>query len=765
VNAGPDLTFCANNANVVLDGTLNGDASQVQWTTSGTGSFLPNANALDPTYVPSAVDTAIGNLTLTLAAMNSCNSAIDAMTLTLTPAPHVDAGPDQTYCDQIAQFTLSGSITGITNVGQWTTTGTGTIANPGALNTTYTASAADIAAGHIDFTLTSLNNGTCNPVSDGMTIWLTNGIVADAGPDQSVCMLSTDAQLMGTILNGSPTGVWTTNGSGSFSPAPDVLNAQYNFTANDIALGSVVLTLTSTNNGTCIAAQDQMTLTFGNSSFAYAGADLEVCANDPIAFLGGNFSGGALGCQWATSGSGFFSNTTDPAATYTLSAADIAAGLVQLTLTTITDGTCTPASDVMTITIHALPTINAGADQIVCTSAPVQLFANVANAPGCAWVTSGTGTFLDANALVTLYYPSAADSLAGSVTLTATTTGMAPCGAMSDAVVIHFGGGLSASAGPDAIACSTSPNIPLSATVTGTTTGVWSTSGTGTFTPSATALSATYVPGPADFVIGTIHLVMATTNNQGCPAGTDTLTVTYHMPPAVDAGASVLLCNGLQDVQLNAVVQHQASMQWFTTGSGTFSADDIPNAIYSPSANDSIVGGVYLILSAYGTAPCSNASDSLFVGIGPTRIANAGTDQHECANGLPIQLTGNVTGVSGGVWSTNGTGTFLPNSAALNATYVPSATDLVFPQLQFMLTTTGNLGCPADVDTMMLFLQTPPSANAGPDVNTCDPTQDIPLSGSSSGATGVIWSTNGSGVFIPNNTALSAIYQPARPIR
>ncbi|MCB0786836.1 MAG: hypothetical protein KDC02_21850, partial [Flavobacteriales bacterium] len=84
--------------------------------------------------------------------------------------------------------------------------------------TTYSASAADIAAGRIDFTLSSLNNGNCAPVSDQMTIWLTDGIIANAGPDQSVCVLSDHAQLQGAILNGSPTGTWTTTGSGTFSP-------------------------------------------------------------------------------------------------------------------------------------------------------------------------------------------------------------------------------------------------------------------------------------------------------------------------------------------------------------------------------------------------------------------------------------------------------------------------------------------------------------------------------------------------------------------
>jgi gliding motility-associated-like protein len=761
VNAGADLSYCANNATVALNGSLVGDATNIQWSTSGTGSFFPNNGVLMPTYIPSAIDTAIGELTLTLSALNSCNSATDAMQLTLTPAPYVNAGPDQTYCNQVSTFELSGVVSGITNAGQWTTNGTGTIANAGSLNTTYTASPADVANGQITFTLSSLNNANCNAVSDVMTIYLTDGLQANAGPDQSVCVTSTYAQLQGQIINGAPSGVWSATGSGSFVPSADVLNAQYHFSAADIANGSVVLTLLSTNTGTCPPVQDQMVLTFGNSSFAYAGADQNLCANAPIAQLAGNFSGGAQGSVWSSNGSGFFSNTTDPNATYTMSAADIANGSVQLTLTTITNGTCAVASDAMVLNVQALPNINAGNDIVACSAAPVQVVANAVNAPGGSWSTSGSGTFLDANAFATLYYPSAADSTAGTATLTVTTTGVAPCSAVSDALVISFGGGLAATAGADVVACSTDPNIALNGAVAGTTTGQWSTTGTGSFTPSATALNATYVPGPADFVIGNVSLILSTTNNQGCAAGRDTLVVSYHVPPTVDAGASVLLCNGLEDVQLSGVAQNAGSVQWFTTGTGSFSpAADVANAVYTPTANDSIVGGVYLILTGYGTGTCGNRSDSLFIDIGPTRIANAGNDISICADGNFWQLAGVVTGVSGGEWTTTGTGTFLPSPTALNATYVPSPTDLVFPQLQFVLATTGNLGCPAHTDTMVVNLQTLPTVSAGQDINVCDASSVIDLSGSFTGAGGVLWTSNGSGVFLPSNTAANATYQP-----
>jgi len=391
----------------------------------------------------------------------------------------------------------------------------------------------------------------------------------------------------------------------------------------------------------------------------------------------------------------------------------------------------------------------------------VQLIANAANATTVQWSTSGTGSFLDATALTTLYYPSAADSTAGLVTLTVSTTGTQPCSAVSDQLEISFGGGLSSAAGADVVACSTSPNIALNGVVAGTTTGQWTTTGTGSFMPNASALNATYVPGPADFVIGDVSLILATTNNQGCAPGLDTLVVSYHVPPTVNAGADVLLCDGIADVQLNANVQDAGSMQWFSTGTGSFSPNaTVANAVYTPTATDSIAGGVYLILTGFGTGTCGNASDSLLVDIGPTRIANAGADQTRCADGGPIQLNGAITGVTGGQWATTGTGTFLPSNTTLNAVYVPSATDMVFGQLQFVLSTTGNLGCPADVDTMTVFLQQPPTVNAGTDINVCDATAAVDLSGSFNGAAGVQWTTSGTGTFTPNSTSPLATYQP-----
>ena len=66
--------------------------------------------------------------------------------------------------------------------------------------------------------------------------------------------LTDAATLNGVIVNGSGTGTWTSSGTGTFTPSNTALNATYNPSAADYAAGSVTLSLTSTNNGSCLAS-------------------------------------------------------------------------------------------------------------------------------------------------------------------------------------------------------------------------------------------------------------------------------------------------------------------------------------------------------------------------------------------------------------------------------------------------------------------------------------------------------------------------------
>src|SRR5699024_1050906 len=96
------------------------------WTSSGTGSFTPDATSLSPTYTPSAADAALGLVTLTLTTTfnGNCQPVKDAMDITIAPIPIVNAGADTSMCGDKALLPLKGMVTHASG-GTWTAAGSG----------------------------------------------------------------------------------------------------------------------------------------------------------------------------------------------------------------------------------------------------------------------------------------------------------------------------------------------------------------------------------------------------------------------------------------------------------------------------------------------------------------------------------------------------------------------------------------------------------------------------------------------------------------
>jgi hypothetical protein len=176
---------------------------------------------------------------------------------------------------------------------------------------------------------------------------------------------------------------------------------------------------------------------------ADAGPDQTVCASSPRAQLQGSVSGSVSGGAWS-GGTGTFSPSASAlTASYTPSAAEIAAGSVTLTLTSAAStGPCPRVSDQMTIFIPPAATVNAGPDQMTCavTVPQVQLAGSFGGSGSSASWSGGSGSFNpDATRLDAIYTPTAAEIAAGSVALTLTSNDPAgPCPAVSDQVKITF---------------------------------------------------------------------------------------------------------------------------------------------------------------------------------------------------------------------------------------------------------------------------------------------------------------------------------------
>ncbi|MBL4656531.1 MAG: PKD domain-containing protein, partial [Flavobacteriales bacterium] len=758
VDAGPDQIACANAGDVVLNGSVT-LASGGVWTTSGSGTFSPNSTTLNSTYSPSPADTLVGTvaLVLTTTGNGGCPAVADAMLVSYTSAPIVDAGPDQTVCTDNPSVVLAGNVT-IATGGTWTG-GTGTF-NPNAntLTATYTPSAFEISTGSVSLVLTSTGNSTCNPEFDTVAIIITPIPIVDAGNDTTVCSNGSDVQLVGNVITATG-GIWSTNGTGTFNDSA-LLNAIYTTSSADSAAGGVTLTLTSTGNGNCNPVSDSINIFFLPGIDVNASADTTICSADSFLVLSGSVNGTTTTGQWTSSGGGIFTpNDTVLSASYYFSALDMQTGQVTLYLTSTGNGACGAVLDSMKLTI--IPGVYAGPDTLVCnTDDTIQLNGTIDNISTAQWATNGSGVFVPSDTVLNAQYVmTPADIALGTIVFSLTSSDTASqCPSGKDTIVVSIIPPASASAGADATVCKDTSGYALSGSYVNATGSLWSSSGAGLFLPSPDSLNVFYIPDSA----GVDTLVLSVTGS--CNNATDSVLLTITPTPIVDAGGDTSVCATIFNVPFVASITTATGGIWTTlNGTGTFTPSDTSlNPTYNGTAADTNTGTIIIVLTSTGNGDCGAYTDTINLTYTPSLIAaDAGNDTAICNNTSGITLNGTVFIATGGTWTSSGSGTFSPSPDSLITTYIPSGADTAAGSLLLTLTTTGNGGCAGVSDGLLVSFFAAPSVIAGNDITVCYTTDTVYLSGVFLNAGGAVWSTNGTGIFTPNDSTLSAGYLPS----
>ena len=314
----------------------------------------------------------------------------------------------------------------------------------------------------------------------------------------------------------------------------------------------------------CESARVPVTGTVNPPATSNAGVDQTVCASDPSVTLAGIVGGSATTGTWSGGTGTFNPNANTLNAVYTPSATEIAAGSVELTLTTNDPaGPCPPAIDKMKIFINPVATVNAGADQTACSASPTVTLAGIVGGSATTGTWSGgTGVFNpNANTLNATYTLSTAEIAAGFVELTLTTNDPeGPCPPVNDKVRITVTSDATVNAGPDQQVCASDPAVSLAGIVGGgATSGTWS-GGTGTFSPNANTLNAVYTPSAAEIAAGFADLVLTTNDPEGpCNAATDAMRITIHPNPLISISVvSAAACAG-DNAKLNLTVTGEAS--------------------------------------------------------------------------------------------------------------------------------------------------------------------------------------------------------------
>ncbi len=442
-----------------------------------------------------------------------------------------------------------------------------------------------------------------------------------------------------------------------------------------------------------------------------AGNDTTLCNGASSIALNGDVKGATTTGIWTVlNGTGNFQNSTDLNTLYFPTTSDYTQG--ELTFVLTSTGNCNAISDTMRVEFIQAPVVTADVDQTFCKNniPAIVISGGVQFATTAIWSGGNGGAFGNPNDLTTTYAPSPVELAADSVALFLTSAGsFFACESDVDTLVIYFTPAPAVTAGPDIFICSDETVLNLSGTIGGaTTTGEWSTTGNGAFSPSQTDLTTDYLLSPADITNGSFELILTSTNNLDCLAEADTITVSIVPQPTIDITSQDSICSTSALIPLSGVITGGFGAQWTTTGFGTISNPNSLNTFYNVSPVDTTAGYVDFYLTTVGV--CSGQMDSIRVHFVNAPIVNAGADQLLCEN-TAVQLTGQISGPApAGMWASLGTGTFVPGNAFLSTVYIPSAGDVANGNVILILESTNNYGCTSDNDTMVVTFKEIPTA-------------------------------------------------------
>ena len=520
VDAGVDQTECDGTA-ITLSGS---GATSYAWDNGVTDgvAFTPAAGTV--TYTVTGTDG------------NGCTDT-DQVDVTINALPAVDAGLDQAVCDG-TDVTLSGAgattyawDNGVTDgvafsqaIGMVTYTVTGTDGNgcvntdqvdvtvnanpvatitpPGAFCPSDPAMNLTAATGGGTWSgtgITDVNLGTFDPSVAGNGMWTITYIITDGNgcTDTDTEDINVNNSSDATITaagpwcedNGTVT-LMAANGGGTWSGTGIVDGSNGTFDPS-VATGGTY-TITYTIGGAC-GDTDTEDFTVWSLPTVDAGIDQAVCDGANVTLSGA----GATSYTW--------DNGVTDAVAFTPSV-----GTVTYTVTG-TDGNGCVNTDQVDVTVNALPTVDAGVDQIECEGTSITLSGS--GATTYSWdngVTDGVA-----------FTPGI-----GTVTYTVTGTDGNSC-QNTDQVDVTINSNPIVNAGLDQEVCE----------------------GTSVLVAGAGAVSYSWDNGVTDGVgftpaVGTITYTVIGTDANGC-TDTDDLDITVNAMPVVDAGLDQEVCEGV----------------------------------------------------------------------------------------------------------------------------------------------------------------------------------------------------------------------------
>lgn len=703
---------CAGFANGTITASASGGSPPYNytWSNGATGALL---TAGAGTYTVSVTD------------QNSCGPITASATISAQAQPNIaDAGADLIGCVGSFPIALNGSVTNATG-GNWSG-GSGSFSGSWP-TVSYAPSAAEIAANGTTLTLTTTGNSLCPEANDQVFINIPNSFAnATVIPTDAICFGTETGSAEFTPGGPGFTYAWSTTpvqttaiasglGAGDYSvTATDAFGCSItlntsigpvapvsiaNLTATDescagfgngsatveatggtmpytyswsnggttasiaAGAGTYIVTVTDANN--CAPVSGSITIeAAAQPNVAIAGADMVGCVgNFPLILFGSVLN--ADSGLW--SGNGVFSGSW-PAVSYTPTAAEVASNSATLTLTTMGNSNCPPATDQVVISIpNSFANLSTTVVNPSCNGQTIGAASVTPVIPGLTYQWNDPGaqsTPTASNLAAGNYMVVVSDGFNCSTTLNATITQPAAITIASltttNETCAGFGDGTAS-----VIASGGTPPYSY----------LWS---NGATTPSINAVAGTYIVGVTDVNDCAVAVGIGTINAQA-------------QPNQAIGGPDQIVCLGNYPVNLQGSIVNATGGNW-SGGSGTWLSNGV-NAQYMPTNAEILGGTVALTLTTTGNTICPSASDEVIISLSNAFIGVGLTATN-------IDCNGNA----------NGSIAFMPDQAGNSYQWndplsqtTPTSTDLA--PGAYTITVTDALGC----DTALTAVITQPA--------------------------------------------------------
>ncbi len=776
----PEVTMCEKDTDIQLQATVsNYTANSYEWSNiTGEGAF-DDVNAKNPTYRPSANDINRGFVIVQLSVTGSgdCSQKYsEEVLITIDKAPIANAGSTVTTCGTnsvVLDATATLNATSLVWEKPFGVTGTLDTTDP--YKPVFTPSATDVAiGGTLTFKLNAISGNSCSTDTANVEVIITPPPVVEIAPNTAtICetenyiFSSTDITVNNT---NNTTYSWSKGtGDGKFTDT-STLVPTYIPGPNDIANGTVTLTLSASGNSPCsIPGNDSLILNIEKKPVVNAGPDNLVCNSGAIIVSGASIQN-AGNILWKSSGSGFFEDATLENPRYIPSTTDLNSTLTFTVEVTPTSG-CSLAkvTDTVLYTINAAPTVDAIGNATICeTTTNYQLKATVTNSSEILWTTSnGTGTFDNNSVNEPIYTPSLGDIAQGSVTFKVTVSNDG-CADVSDVTVLTIQKSPTANAGMDKQICQ-GESVSINGTVSNASSYKWSHSGLGSLVDDET-LTPTYISSPTES--GKVILTLRANAKSPCGSFVDSqMSIFITAEPSVNAGTDATICENDSFTVSSANSLNTSGIQWSSDGDGTFQtgSDTTLTPTYIPGTNDKNVGKVILTMTGIKNAPCNmDAKDAMELTINKIPTINVITPNVDlCVDTATFQIADIVIDhYDTLLWETSGTGNFGGLEATPKPIYYPTPADYEQGAVTLTLTASRNpLNCNTSASaTIVLNFKEKPIVDAGPiSAEVCEGFSYNTKALASESNTAVLsWSSDGTGTWSsPTPNSLDETYTPS----